>query len=168
VDTIIDVHGPSPPRFSKLSDIYSDPGFDFTHPYCVNYLGTQRVLEAIKANNVKKLVRLTGALVGKPAFSPFVVLFNVLLSMTVKWHERSELAIRASGIDYTCIRPPGIRDEFPAAVTGDKTLALIPERYISEESAKNADAPLFFGPGTISVEDLADLNVIAGTQSNAA
>jgi hypothetical protein len=68
-------------------------------------MGVKNLLAAMKINGVGKLVRITGSLVGKSPFLPFIFLFNILLSMTNKWHERSEIAIRESNIDYTVIRP---------------------------------------------------------------
>eukprot|EP01038_Epipyxis_sp_PR26KG_P011700 gene11700-15664_t len=108
---IIDVHGVSPPRFSKLKDLFLSPRYDPTHPYNINYVGTKNVLAAMHINKVSKLVRITGSRVGKNAFSPIIVMFNALLSKTVKWHEHSEIAIRKSGVDYTVIRSPGIQDK---------------------------------------------------------
>ena len=117
VDEVIDVHGVSPPRFIKLRDFLRSPAEgDLTHPYNVNYKGTANVLAAMKENHVKKLVRLTGALVGASCWKPFVALFNFLLSFSNKWHEKSEILIRESGIDYTVVRPSELVDE-PAAAT---------------------------------------------------
>lgn len=86
-DVVIDVHGMRPPRFTKIFDLFRHPKNDPTHPYNVNYLGTRRVLAAMKINNVKKLVRITGALTGKSPFRFPVWLFDILLSMSPKWHE---------------------------------------------------------------------------------
>ena len=109
--TIISTHGMKPPRRSKLGDLLRNPASDMDHPYNINFLGTKKILAAMQINNVKKLVRITGALVNTNEFHPFVFLFNSLLSNSVKWHEQSEQAIRASGIDYTVIRPTGIVQE---------------------------------------------------------
>jgi uncharacterized protein YbjT (DUF2867 family) len=48
---------------------------------------------------------------GKSAFFPFTVLLNAVLSMTTKWQYYGESAIRASGIEYTIVRPPKLVDE---------------------------------------------------------
>jgi hypothetical protein len=112
VDTVIDVHGVRPPRFVKLRDLFRAPlESDLTHPYSINYKGTRNLLEAMELNQNRKLVRLTGALVGASAFRPFVALFNFLLSFSNAWHEKSEKLIRESGIDYTVVRPSEIVDE---------------------------------------------------------
>lgn len=109
--TVVDVHGVKPVRFSKITDLFTHPRDIPGHPYQINYLGVRRILVAMEINKCQKIVRITGALVGKSAFSPFRVLFNSLLSFSSKWHEASEIAIRNSGMDYTVIRPTEIVNE---------------------------------------------------------
>ena len=122
---VVDVHGMKPPRFTKFPyDLLVHPSRDVTHPYNVNYLGTKRVLAAMKVNEIKKLVRITGSLTGKSAWLLLTIMFNLLLSMSPKWHERSEMAIRESGVDYTVIRPTGIVAE-PAAVESQRSLIML-------------------------------------------
>lgn len=48
---------------------------------------------------------------GKSAFFPFTVLLNAVLSMTTKWQYAGENAIRASGVEYTIVRPPKLVDD---------------------------------------------------------
>lgn len=122
-DCVISVHGMRPPRFTKLSDLFRHPSLDPTHPYNVNYVGTKNILEAMCVNQVRKLVRITGATVGIPLLpNIFKVLFAFLLSCSSKWHEESERLIRANkNIDYTVIRPTGIVAEPP----NNRELALL-------------------------------------------
>lgn len=97
VDVVVDVHGVTPPRLTSVFDFFKrNPNrLPLNHPYHVNLCGTKNVIECMKDCHVKKLVRLTGALVGKNVVvSPVVALFNIILSMTVKYHERSEIEIR--------------------------------------------------------------------------
>ena len=108
---IVDVHGMRPTRFSKISDLFNHPRNIPSHPYNVNYLGVKKILAAMEINKVSKIVRITGALVGKSAFIPIRILFNVLLSMTTRWHEASEMSIRNSGFDYTVLRPTELTNE---------------------------------------------------------
>lgn len=165
IEKVIDVHGCRPPRFIKLGDLFRSPREnDYTHPYNVNYRGTQNLLAAMKANNVKKLVRLTGALVGASAFKPFVALFNFLLSFSNMWHERSELLIRESGIDYTVVRPSELVDEPSCA---EQTYPVIGAQAVphylvaaSGDSAKDSVPPIPV-PSKISIRDVADLCVQA-------
>lgn len=145
---VIDCHGVSPPRVTKLVDIVRHPRHALNSPYCINFLGTKRLLAAMEINAVPKLVRVTGALTGKSPFLLPVALFNMILSMTCKWHERSEIAIRESGIDYTLLRPTGIRAEADAKSQG-RSLVFIP-------GDSKEKLPL---PGKISVKDVAALCV---------
>jgi len=150
--TVIAVHGVRPPRVSKLYDLFIHPKhLGSNHPYNVNYLGVMKILAAMQVNRCSKLVRITGSLIDKSAFSPFRVLFNLLLSFTTKWHEASEIAIRRSGVDYTVLRPTGIADIPAAAKDPTRSLILLP--------GDSTQLPPL--PGRIPVEDLGELVVKA-------
>lgn len=119
-DAVVSVHGMKPPRLTKFKELFFGASEkDLTHPYNLNYVAIKKIIAAMQMNGIKKFVRLTGSLVGKSPFSPFVFLFNFLLSGTVEWNELAEMAIREAGksnqIDYTVIRAPEI--------TNDKALA---------------------------------------------
>lgn len=151
---VVDVHGVRPPRFSKFKDLFKGPSEeDIDHPYTINFLGTKKLLAAMETNNCRKLIRITGSLVGKH-WSPFVALFNILLSFTNKWHEQSELAIRASNVDYTVIRPTGIQDEPRCMDTNSSQ----PRHLILLDGDSGVLPPV---PAKISVSDLADLCVLS-------
>ena len=127
----------------------------FDNVFCiVNFLGVKNVLSTMKENKVSKYIRITGATVGKSPFAPFRVLFSILLSLSGKWHEASEIAIRESGIDYTVLRPTGIKSE-PSAKSQNRSLVLVPGD--SKEKYKI--------PAKISVPDLADLVVLSLTNN---
>jgi len=98
---IVIFEAPRPRRYPKLSDIWNHPKEDKNHPYSVNFLGMKRILAAMTINKVSRLIRITGALTDKNAFSPFVFLFNLLGSFRIKWNELSEIDIRRNGVDYT-------------------------------------------------------------------
>jgi uncharacterized protein YbjT (DUF2867 family) len=122
VSAVIDVHGVAPLRFSRISDLWNDPLVDPSHPAAVNFCGVQNVVAACQQHGVERLVRLTGLSVAMPASSPIVWLFNALLSWTVRWHRRSEIFIRDSGLRYTVVQPGGLRDTPPASESGDSLL----------------------------------------------
>lgn len=145
---IIDCHGVSPPRLAQPLDLIRHPRHVKNHPYTVNFIGTKTLLTAMTINKCNKLVRVTGALTGKPAFAFVSALFNLILSMTCKWHERSEIAIRESGIDYTVVRPTGIKDT-PIAAENNRSLVLL-------HGDSDEQVPL---PGQISLRDIATLCV---------
>lgn len=122
VVAVIDVHGVAPLRFSKLSDMWSDPLADPSHPASVNFKGVQHIVAACQTHGVNHLVRLTGMSVSMKASSPLVWLFCVLLSWTVKWHRRAEMLIRESGLNYTVVQPSGLKDFAAAHERGDLLL----------------------------------------------
>lgn len=122
VVAVVDVHGVAPKRFSRFSDLWQDPQADSSHPAMVNYGGVKNIVAACQEHNVKHLVRLTGLTVAMPAFNPVVTIFNMVLSFTTKWHRRSEMLIRDSGLCYTVVQPSGLRDTGRAADTGDLLL----------------------------------------------
>lgn len=155
LQAIIACHGVRPPRFSRIYDVVVHPRNFRNHPYSVNYIGIKNVLAAMKVNNVDKLVRITGSLCGKSCFLPFVALFNILLSVTAKWHERAEIAIRNSGVNYTVLRPPEISNEESVRLQNNRSLVLL-----NGDSGERA--PL---PGRIPVDDLADICIKAVTDN---
>jgi len=117
---VIDVHGSA--RRTELADLFppwrlwqeppraaADPKAD--HPYRTNYCAVENLAAACVAAGVPKVVRLTGLTVGLSAFNPVSVLFSLLLSSSSKWHGRGETALRASGLDYTILRPGGLSEE---------------------------------------------------------
>eukprot|EP01039_Chlorochromonas_danica_P001906 gene1906-2084_t len=175
-DAIIAVHGPKPIRFSRLTDLFRHPKNDPNHPYSLYFLGMKKILAAMELQRVPKLVRVTGALVGRSAFNPFVALFNIVLSGAVRWHEQGELAIRQSGVDYTVIRPPEIVDEPPLVQLMQSNQTTVDELDISSQPSsappprqhlhlqsyeKNRVASKKSVRMSVSVADVADL-CIAG------
>ncbi len=93
----------------------------------MNYIGIQNIIKAMKVNKVSKLIRITGAAVGKSPFNPFKFLFAVLLSMSTKWFEMSENYIRencSGDINYTVLRPTGLSTLPSASQTADRRLIL--------------------------------------------
>ena len=57
------------------------------------------------SGTVKKFVRVTGLSVGLSTWNPVSILFSIVLSFSNMWNRKGEQEIRASGIDYTIIRP---------------------------------------------------------------
>jgi nucleoside-diphosphate-sugar epimerase len=70
--------------------------------------------------------------------------------MSPQWHERSELAIRRSGVNYTVLRPTEIVDQ-PPAKENNRDLILI-------QGDSGERAPL---PGSISINDIVDIIMLA-------
>ena len=151
-DSVICVYKVKPLRFSRLSDIFMSPLSDSTHPYNVNYIGVCNVLHAMKLENVRKIVRTTGGLVSMDEMSLFKATFNLLLSFSVKWNEQSEIAIRASGLDYTILRPTELTDSFPARESN--------RSLILSQALKSPQ------PNFLSLDDVADLCIRAAVDED--
>lgn len=174
IESVIDVHGVSPPRFVKFTDLFRLNGpskTDKSHPYVVNCLGTLNLIESMQKHNIKKLVRITGALVTISCYNKFVALFNFLLSFSNKYHEMSEQAIRQSGLDYTVIRPSGLSN-MPSAQSQTlppigtqstpRYLIAVPGDAPSTSDNKEGSIPV---PSSISKEDIAELCVQCATSA---
>lgn len=154
-DNLVAAYGMNPPRFAKFSDIWRDPFDDPRHPANINFKGMENVVAASKAAGVKKIVRLTGLSVGLSPWNPISILFSIVLSFSNMWNRRGEKVLRESGIDYTIVRPGGLKDVAPARETGEKLL-------MASESW-GTDAP---PPTTgISRADVASLLCMALSQS---
>ena len=98
----------------------------------------------------RRLPRLS---VGFPVSDPVTVLFNLLLSLTGKWHSRAEAVLRASSIDYTVLRPGGLSDETRETVGPPGSVALQLE---ATEPGSRSAIP---APGRIGRSDVASLAV---------
>ncbi|CAM9522961.1 unnamed protein product [Chrysoparadoxa australica] len=98
-------------RVAKLGDVFGRGRDDPDHPYHVNYEGNKSLVQAAKASGCHRLIRITGNAVGLPASSPVAILLNLFASMTVKWQLKGEQVLRASGLDYTVVRPGGLTDD---------------------------------------------------------
>ena len=81
-----------------------------------------------------------------------MILFNLLLSFSPKWHEKSEKYIRQSGLKYTCVRPTELKSTEPASET-NRNLILI-------QGDSDKRPPI---PGMISISDVSDLCILSAT-----
>eukprot|EP00884_Botryococcus_braunii_P018185 jgi/Botrbrau1/504/Bobra.110_2s0134.1 len=71
----------------------------------VDYQGTENLVAAAKAAKIKRIVLITSIGVDDVLF-PLNLIYGVLF-----WKKRGEEAVQRSGIDYTIIRPGGLRDD---------------------------------------------------------
>ena len=102
-------------------------------------------------------MRLTGLSVGLSPWSPLSILFSIVLSFSNKWNRRGEMLLRESGLDYTIVRPGGLKDDPPAKERGDKLL-------LGSESWGSDQPPPTTG---ISRSDVASLLCLALGTANA-
>ena len=83
---------------------------DKTHPYHVNYVGMNNIIESCRINNISRIIRLTGLATAFPLYHPIPLIFDIAFSRNVYWHRKAEESLEKSGLDYTIFRPGGIRD----------------------------------------------------------
>jgi len=144
---VISLVGCRPPRFVKVSDLWSDPRKDPNHPVNVQFEGVKNLLQASKEEKIKKFVRLTGLAVGASPWNPVSILFSLLLSFSTYWNRKGEILLRESGVDYSIIRPGGLKD-IPRAREGTDKL------FLASEAWGDKSPPFTTG---ISRADVADL-----------
>jgi uncharacterized protein YbjT (DUF2867 family) len=113
-DAVCCVFGPRPP--------YDDP-------FCAGF--TRRVVEAMRAEGVGRLVCLTGAMVGARAanLSPAMRALAALVDRRYRWlaadRAEQESVVMASGLAWTIVKPPRLTDAPPCGeVHADPALAV--------------------------------------------
>lgn len=117
-DAILALHGPvRPPPLQSLFCLL--PESDSKHSRSVNYLAVRNLIDAAKECDCKRIVRVTGK--GEEPTQFFTVLINMLGHMAKAWNYEGEQLLRASGVDYTIVRPGVMgKDDIPT----DKVFAL--------------------------------------------
>eukprot|EP00232_Nephroselmis_pyriformis_P007716 CAMPEP_0182883958 /NCGR_PEP_ID=MMETSP0034_2-20130328/18696_1 /TAXON_ID=156128 /ORGANISM="Nephroselmis pyriformis, Strain CCMP717" /LENGTH=321 /DNA_ID=CAMNT_0025017121 /DNA_START=13 /DNA_END=978 /DNA_ORIENTATION=+ len=126
-------------RPTKFSDLWVPPQGDAKHPYEVSYLGTKKLAAAAKATGCARVVKITSRSTAKSPFNPFVVIFNLLGSMTMKWQREAERALRDSGVPYTIVRPGAISDETRDPSANHLVLTSRGEKAVGEIKVGKAD-----------------------------
>ncbi len=112
----------------------------------ISYQGSINFVEAAKESGVKHIIYMSS--IGAGGADNFsTVLLNLVLDKTMKWKSLGEDYIRNSGIDFTIVRPGGLRGE-PGTLgirfeQGDEVIGWIPRADVASvlvESIYNADA----------------------------
>ncbi|XP_061341199.1 uncharacterized protein At2g34460, chloroplastic isoform X2 [Gastrolobium bilobum] len=121
------------------------PGWDLLAPWKVDNFGTVNLVEACRKLNVNRFVLISSILVNGAAMgqllNPAYIFLNVF-GLTLVAKLQAEQYIRKSGINYTIIRPGGLRNDPP---TGN--VVMEPEDTLYE--------------GTISRDQVAEVAVDA-------
>ncbi|CCH68282.1 expressed protein [Richelia intracellularis HH01] len=81
------------------------PNFNPTGPYKVDYEGTKNLVDMAKVGGIKHFV-LVSSLCVSQLFHPLNLFWLVLL-----WKKQAEKYIQKSGLNYTIIRPGGLKDK---------------------------------------------------------
>jgi nucleoside-diphosphate-sugar epimerase len=101
-DAVLALHGPvRPPPLQSLFRLL--PETDPKHSRSVNYLAVKNLIDAAGECGCKRIIRVTGK--GEEPTQVFTVLINMLGNMAKAWNYEGEQLLRASGMDYTIIRP---------------------------------------------------------------
>lgn len=81
------------------------PSFDFSVFYRVDYEGSKNLIDVAKEKQIQKFVFVTSLCVSK-FFHP-LNLFGLVLF----WKKQAEKYLISSGLDYTIVRPAGLKNE---------------------------------------------------------
>lgn len=103
-DAVLCLQGPPRPNPIRSLFPFLSDSKDPRHPYMINYVGMQNVIDAVRQTpSVKRIVRLTGK--GEQPLSVFTILINMLGCMAKAWNYQGEQLLRESGLNYTIVRP---------------------------------------------------------------
>ncbi|XP_044496744.1 uncharacterized protein At2g34460, chloroplastic isoform X2 [Mangifera indica] len=136
------------------------PGWDLFAPWKVDNFGTVNLVEACRKVGVNRFILISSILVNGAAMgqilNPAYIFLNVF-GLTLIAKLQAEQYIRRSGINYTIIRPGGLRNEPPTGnldtlyegtISRDKVAEVAVEALIRPEShykvveiVSRADAP---------------------------
>lgn len=83
----------------------SQPGFDPTAPYKVDYEGTKNLVDVAKAKGIEHFV-LVSSVGASQLFHPLNLFWLILV-----WKKQAEEYIQKSGLTYTIVRPGGLKNE---------------------------------------------------------
>ncbi|KAK6150047.1 hypothetical protein DH2020_017572 [Rehmannia glutinosa] len=121
------------------------PSLDLFAPWKVDNFGTVNLVEACRKRNVNRFILISSILVNGAAmgqlFNPAYIFLNVF-GLTLVAKLQAEQYIRKSGINYTIIRPGGLKNDPPMG-----NIVMEPEDTLSE--------------GSISRDQVADVAVEA-------
>ncbi|SKB14538.1 conserved hypothetical protein [Planktothrix sp. PCC 11201] len=81
------------------------PSFDFTGPYLVDYQGTKNLVDGAKSQGIEHFVLVTSLCVSQ-FFHPLNLFWLILL-----WKKQAEEYLQNSGLNYTIVRPGGLKNE---------------------------------------------------------
>ena len=129
-----------------ISTIGSKPGKGQDGPESVVYKGVISLVDEAKRAGTRHIIYMSS--IGAGGAENFSTVFlNLFMNKTMKWKSLGEEYIRNSGIDFTIIRPGGLRGEPGVSGIkfgqGDRIMGYIPREDVAEvinASAFNPDA----------------------------
>jgi uncharacterized protein YbjT (DUF2867 family) len=107
------------------------PSLDPTGPYQVDYLGTKKLVDAARQQNVQHFSIVSSLCVSK-FFHPLNLFWLILY-----WKQQGEKYLQNSGLTYTIVRPGGLKNDDtagPLVMSGADTLfeGSIPRQKVAE------------------------------------
>jgi uncharacterized protein YbjT (DUF2867 family) len=81
------------------------PSFDFTAPFQVDYLGTKNLVDVAKTAGIEHFVFVSSLCVSK-ILHPLNLFWLILY-----WKKQAEEYLQNSGLNYTIVRPGGLKNE---------------------------------------------------------
>jgi uncharacterized protein YbjT (DUF2867 family) len=107
------------------------PSLDPTGPYQVDYEGTKNLVDAAKSQNIQQFVFVSSLCVSK-FFHPLNLFWLILW-----WKQQAENYLKNSGLNYTIVRPGGLKNEDnpnPVVMSGADTLfeGSIPRQKVAQ------------------------------------
>tara|TARA_B100000953_G_scaffold191182_1_gene157398 strand:+ start:4338 stop:5309 length:972 start_codon:yes stop_codon:yes gene_type:complete len=129
-----------------ISTIGAKPGKGPDGPESVVYKGVINLVDEAKRAGARHIIYMSS--IGAGGAENFSTTFlNLFMNKTLKWKSLGEEYMRNSGIDFTIIRPGGLRGEPGVSGIkfgqGDEIMGYIPREDVAEvmiESAFNLDA----------------------------
>lgn len=88
-----------------LSATGAAPSFNPLGPYSVDYVGTKNLVNAAKEKQLEQFVMVSSLCTSK-LLHPLNLFFLILV-----WKKQAEAYLRASGLQYTIVRPGGLKNE---------------------------------------------------------
>ncbi len=116
------------------------PSIDPTGPYQVDYVGTKNLVDAAQAKDIQHFSIVTSLCVSK-FFHPLNLFWLILY-----WKQQGENYLRASGLNYTIVRPGGLKnDEVSGILVMSKADTLfegsIPRQKVAEVCVESLSQP---------------------------
>ena len=107
------------------------PSLDPTGPYQVDFQGTKNLVDAARSKDIEQFVFVSSLCVSN-FFHPLNLFWLILW-----WKQQAEQYLRASGLNYTIVRPGGLKNEDnpnPVVMSGADTLfdGSIPRQKVAQ------------------------------------
>ena len=107
------------------------PSLNPTGPYQVDYQGTKNLVDAARSKDIEQFVFVSSLCVSN-FFHPLNLFWLILW-----WKQQAEQYLKASGINYTIVRPGGLKNEDnpnPIVMSGADTLfdGSIPRQKVAQ------------------------------------